>query len=161
MVYESLISVSPLQITYINLSRMILGKNCTPSTDITDHKMVKYQIRIIAETNGKEEILYETDWNTSTANINIEIRTLYTRTYKIQILTKEKVRNRPEIISISHPNTTHVHSYLFCCNPANNYTHYAECACKDSIYERHTYPENSSGTRICTKCNYPEGFLPN
>ena len=159
VVYESLITVSPMQIIYINLSRMILGQSCTPSVDIIDHNMVKYKVRIIYETSAGETIIHETDWNSSTAYINIENRVVNLRTYKIQVVTNEQVRNRPEIISLSHPYEPHVHSYIFNCSPTSNYMHSAQCACKDTIYENHTYVTNSDGTRICTKCNYPEGLL--
>ncbi len=163
VVYESLISVNPMpmQFIYINLSRLIPGKNCTPNTDITEPGMVKYQVRIIEEVSGGEKILYETDWDTSVAYISTEIRAVILRTYKIQIITKEKVRNKPEIISLSHPNINHVHSYTSHYSPVDNHRHLAECACKDFTYELHTYPEGQTGTRICTKCNYPEGYLPN
>ncbi len=159
VVYESLITVSPMQIIYINLSRLILGQSCTPSTDIIDHNMVKYKVRIIYETSAGETIIHETDWNSSTAYINIENRVVNLRTYKIQVVTNEQVRNRPEIISLSHPYEPHVHSYIFNYSPTSNYMHSAQCACKDTIYENHTYVTNSDGTRICTKCNYPEGLL--
>lgn len=159
VVYESLITVSPMQIIYINLSRMILGQSCTPSADIIDHNMVKYKVRIIYETSAGETVIHETNWNSSTAYINIENRVVNLRTYKIQVVTNEQVRNRPEIISLSHPYEPHVHSYIFNCSPTSNYMHSAQCACKDTIYENHTYVTNSDGTRICTKCNYPEGLL--
>lgn len=161
VVYESLISVSPMQFIYINLSRLIPGKIYVPIIDITDHNMVKYQVRIIEEVSGGEKILYETDWDTSVAYISTEIRAVILRTYKIQIITKEQVRNKPEIISLSHPYINHVHSYTSHCSPVDNHRHLAECACQDFIYELHTYPEGQTGTRICTKCNYPEGYLPN